>query len=117
MELRSSVGELPVYPVTYQGPGSRRQTPSVNDVVAKKRPIFAYERELRLVLSIEGSEESSEAPGLGIDWNPEKHLQSIRVHPDADASFMETGSATVETYAPSSKDRVVWPAMTEHPPS
>jgi hypothetical protein len=48
-KLRQSVGELPVYKVTYDIPGSRGQTPDLIDLVTKKRPMFAYEREARIV--------------------------------------------------------------------
>ena len=40
-KLQASVGNLPVLRVSYEIPGSRRQTPTRLDLVTKKRPMFA----------------------------------------------------------------------------
>src|SRR5207302_9017444 len=117
--LRESVGGLPVRRVTYETPGSRRQTPTHSDLVTKKRPMFAYEHEVRVVLF---TDEKDEAPneyeplGHCLEWDPERIVESIRVHPEADPSFMETVAATVEHYAPALKGRVEWSAMNAPPP-
>ena len=99
IKLKNSVGNLPVYRVTYQVPGSIKQTPSLSDLVAKKRPMFAYEQEVRVVLFVE-SDDGAETLGQGDAWDPEKIVESVRVHPEADDSFMETVKAAVEHYAP-----------------
>jgi hypothetical protein len=52
-KLRASVANLPALEVTYETPGSRKQTPTRLDLVTKKRPMFAYEQEVRIVLSTE----------------------------------------------------------------
>ena len=39
------------------------------------------------------------------------NVESIRVHPEADAAFMETVKAVVEQYAPTLIDRVAWSDM------
>jgi hypothetical protein len=114
-KLKTSVGKLPVYRVTYQVPGSIKQTPALSDLVAKKRPMFEYEREVRVVLFVE-SHDGEEALGQGVAWDPEKIVESVRVHPEADDSFMETVKAAVEHYAPVLKGRVVRSAMNERPP-
>jgi len=115
--LRESVGDLRVYRVTYETPGSRKQTPTLPDLVAKKRPMFAYEQEVRVVLSTDGgADPDHEALGHGLEWDPEKTVEWIRVHPEADYSFMETVTAAVELYAPALKDRVAWSTMNERPP-
>ena len=113
--LRESVGDLPVYRVTYEIPGSRKQTPMLPDLVAKKRPMFAYEQEVRVVLATDG-EDDAEILGHPLEWDPEKHVESIRVHPEADNSFMETVSAAVEQYAPALKGQIAWSAMNAGPP-
>ena len=118
-KLKASVRGLPVYRVTYEIPGSRKQTPSLPDLVAKKRPMFAYEQEVRVVLSTDGKGEADpeqETLGHTLEWDPEKSLESIRVHPEADYSFMETVTAAVEVWAPALKDRVDWSAMSARPP-
>ena len=114
-KLRESVGSLPVYRVTYQIPGSKRQTPTLPDLVAKKRPMFAYEQEVRVVLSTNGKDEI-EVLGHCLEWDPEKNVEFIQVHPEADNSFMQTVTAAVEHYAPALSGRVGWSAMKARPP-
>jgi hypothetical protein len=46
--------------------------------------------------------------GLTIDWDPEKHVESVRVHPEADDSFMESVTAVVGTYASVLKASIAW---------
>jgi hypothetical protein len=111
-KLRESVGNLPLLKVTYEQPGARARTPTKIDLVTKKRPMFAYEHEIRIVLA-DGQPESF---GHRLDWPVENIVESIRVHPDADQSFMETVTASVARYAPALKDRVAWSAMNARPP-
>jgi hypothetical protein len=54
--------------------------------------------------------------GHALDWDPEKNLEQIRIHPEADNSFMETVAGLVELYAPALKDRVAWSEMNARPP-
>lgn len=116
-KLQQSVGELPVYKVTYGIPGSRRQTPNLIDLVTKKRPMFAYEQEVRIVRHAPGEHSpDQEILGYALEWKPGTNLESIYIHPDADLSFKETVTATVTRYAPALKDSVVWSAMKEPPP-
>ena len=82
--------------VSYENPGSNKRTPTLEDLVTKKRPMFEYEHEFR-IWQVES--EVSEAPGLPIDWHPEEHIVSIRVHPEADDSFKQTVRAAVADYA------------------
>jgi len=81
--------------------------------------MFAYEQELRIVLS-EVDEEHAWGDGATIarviEWDPETYIQSIRVHPEADESFMEVVSATVANYAPALKGSVAWSDMNARPP-
>ena len=117
--LTESVGGLPLYRVTYEIPGSSNQTPTLPDLVAKKRPMFAYEQEVRVVLSTDwkdGAHPDRDTLGHALEWDPEKSVELIRVHPEADYSFMETVTAAVEHYAPALKDRVAWSAMNARPP-
>lgn len=113
--LRQSVGGLPVYQMDYGAPGTRRQTPTRLDLVTKKRPMFKHEREVRIVLEVD---EKVEEPLLGrcLDWDAENNAELIRVHPEADFSFMETVRAVVEHYAPALRERVAWSAMKAPPP-
>lgn len=115
-KLQASVGGLPVYRVTYAIPGSRKQTPTRNDLMTKKRPMFAYEQEVRIVRFIDKERPEPETVGCGLEWDLENCVESIRVHPEADHSFMDTVTATVECYAPTLKDQVAWSAMNARPP-
>ena len=115
--LRQSVGRLPVYKVAYEMPGMRKQTPTLVDLVTKKRPMFAYEQEVRVVRdATKEPDPEGEVLGHVIEWSPELILQSVFIHPEADFSFMETVTAAVAHYAPLLKDNVVWSAMRESPP-
>jgi hypothetical protein len=99
--------------VSYENPGSNQKTPTLGDLVTKKRPMFEYEHEFRIWKT---DTEASEAPGLPIGWHPEEHLVSIRVHPEADDSFKQTVVAAVAHYAPALRDRVLWSDMRDPPP-
>lgn len=99
--------------VSYENPGSNKRTPTLEDLVTKKRPMFEYEHEFRI---LQTEQRAVEVPGLPIDWHPEEHLVRIRVHPEADASFMQTVAAAVADYAPDLKDCVVWSDMRAPPP-
>ena len=115
-QLQTSVGDLPVHRVTYATPGSTKRTPTLDDLATKKRPMFAYEQEVRIIHLIDEDGPAPPPVGFGLPWDCEKHVESICVHPEADQSFMDTVTASVETYAPLLKDRVVWSAMNAQPP-
>ena len=114
-KLRKSASDLSLHRIDYGVPGSKRQTPTRLDLVTKKRPMFEYENEVRIVQAIEGDAEAG-VLGHPIDWDPEKWIELISVHPEADSSFMETVTGAVADYAPALKDRVQWSAMREVPP-
>jgi hypothetical protein len=93
-------------------------TPTLHELVAKKRPMFAYEREVRLVQSEFRDDESPDQDTLGIPlhWEPEDNLECIRIHSEADYSFFKTVIGIVERYAPPLKGCAEWSAMREGPP-
>lgn len=118
--LRNSVVALPVHRITYDTPGSKKQTPTLIDFATRKRRMFAYEQEVRIVQISDRADAAApeeEVFGRCLEWDPEMHIEFIWVHPDADPSFMETVSAAVEQYVPALKDRVEWSAMREEPPA
>lgn len=115
-KLQMSVGDLPVHQVTYAVPGNRKQTPTHIDLVTKKRPMFAYEHEVRIIRFINEGHPEPATVGYGLPWELDKYVESICVHPEADHSFMDTVTATVECYAPMLKDKVAWSAMNARPP-
>ncbi len=114
-KLNFSVGDLPAFRVTYLTPGSSKRTPTLADLATTKRPMFAYEQEVR-ILHLVDDDAPTFPVGFGLPWDCEQHVETICVHPEADQSFMDTVIATVATYAPSLKDKVVWSAMNALPP-
>jgi hypothetical protein len=62
--------------------------------------MFAYEQEVRVVKDATSEVLKQELLGYPLDWNPETIVESIRVHPETDFSFMETVTETVGHYAP-----------------
>ena len=118
--LRNSAAPLPVLPIEYGAPGSKRQTPTPIDLATQKRRTFAYEQEVRIVQTYIGDDATAppdEALGRCLEWEPETYIDSIWVHPDAAPSFMETVAATVKQYAPILEDRIEWSAMRGRPPA
>jgi hypothetical protein len=97
--LRDSVHPVSLHRVIYQAPGIDRRTPTRSDLITKKRRMFAYENEIRVV-----HECDVEATGYSLAWNPEKNVETIHVHPGADNSFMDTVARTVTYYAPALKE-------------
>lgn len=118
-KLHDSACGVPIFPVIYETPGSHRRTPQLIELATRKRPMFAYEQEIRLVHVAE----PDKAETLGVrdfgrclDWSLEDHADGVRVHPLADASFMEAVTSEVEHHAPGLRDRVEWSAMRDPPP-
>jgi len=114
--LQASVGSKPLLKVTYETPGTSKRTPDCLDLATKKRPMFEYEREVRVVDWQSGVHREPEIVGYGLEWDPEKNLGSIRVHPEANESFIQTVVAVVDHYAPALNNRVARSDMSERPP-
>ena len=87
------------------------------DLVTKKQPWYVYEQEVRVVRHVAASKAGTlvDPPGHGLDWDPERILESTRVHPDADDSFMERVRAAVEEYPPVLTRHVKWSEMRTRP--
>jgi hypothetical protein len=120
--LRESL-PLPVLEVEYGPHGSDGTSPDVRRLVAQKRPMFAYEREVRIVL--EKNLDDAQHPerrtvGAGIPWDPGQHLERVWVHPEAPFWFIETVTETVQRLAPALSDQghvlVCWSQMNLRPP-
>jgi hypothetical protein len=87
-----------------------------DDLITKKRPMFEYEHEFRIVHIWEEANPDDTVAGYALEWHPEQWVQSIRVHPEEDEAFAETVAKVVEQYAPLLKDRIQWSSITEPPP-
>jgi len=114
-KLHFSAGDLPTFQVQYVTPGSSKKTPTLADLATSKRPMFAYEHEVR-ILHVCDDDAPTFPAGFGQPWNPEQYVESIWVHPEADQAFMDTVTATVATYAPTLNEKVAWSAMNAKPP-
>ena len=114
-KLNSIRGQYSLHPVTYPIPGSNIKTPTHTDLVTKKRPMFKYEEEVRIVYFDENDEiEATNSVQLKFDF--EQDIESVRVHPQADSVFFETVHSIVETYTPNFKGKVAWSDMKLNPP-
>ncbi|MGO9594615.1 MAG: hypothetical protein ACLQFT_03635 [Steroidobacteraceae bacterium] len=99
----------------YEIPGGHRRTPTREDLITQKRPVFAYEHEYRLILVASATPDEA-VRGIELKWDPERWVDSIRIHPEADKAFTEAVVRVVEHYAPALK-RVIQPSvMVEKPP-
>ena len=122
-KLKQSVRPLEVLQVSYGEHGTDGVTPDVTKLVTQKRPMFAYEQEVRVVLIKDLSDHKNPDRttfGVGIDWDPELHLENIFVHPEAPFWFMETVTETVRQLAPGLSHNgtplVPWSKMNSSPP-
>jgi hypothetical protein len=98
--LRRSV-PFPVVEVSYE---QGDQAPDIRRLVVQKRPMFAYEQEVRIILQADYTDlnhPERETIGVHIDWDPEQHLEGICVHPEGQYWFLETVTEAVRTLAPS----------------
>ncbi len=108
-------GQYSLHPVTYPIPGSNKKTPTHNDLITKKRPMFKYEEEIRIV-HFDENDEIDKTSGLKLEFDFEKLIDSVRIHPQADSVFFETVQSIVEKYAPDFQGKVRWSDMKLDPP-
>jgi hypothetical protein len=71
--------------------------PYLVDLGVRKRPMFEYEHEVRVVHHRTGEPQPL---GHGFPWEPEAVLESVYLHPASDESFAECVSRLVEAHAP-----------------
>lgn len=108
-------GSCSLLPVTYPVPGSNKKTPTHPDLVTKKRPMFSYEEEVRIV-HFDETNDLGAKDGIPLKFDFEKSIESVRVHPQADESFFNTVQNIVSTYAPGFIGKVKWSEMKLGPP-
>lgn len=115
VKLQASVGDLPIYEVTYGMPAAAKRAPRLEELATSKRPMFAYEHEVRII-HVADSDAPTEPVGFGLPWDPEQTIESIRVYPGAGVWFMDAVKAIVGAYAPSLTRAVAWSDMNANPP-
>jgi hypothetical protein len=113
---------LPVEEVVYGPHGVDGAAPEAHRLVTQKRPMFAYENEVRIIFVHDfGDLDDRPTIGAGVDWDPEKHLECVWIHPEAQYWFMETVTEAVRRLAPSlctdgGYPKVWWSKMQSPPP-
>jgi hypothetical protein len=120
--LKESTG-FPIVEVSY-GPYEANGTlPGMLNLVTQKRPMYAYEKEVRIIVITDLSDikhPEYKTIGVGLRWDPESHLENIWVHPEAQSWFIETVKETVQQFAPKlcedGMPRVYWSLMRSRPP-
>ena len=108
-------GQYSLHPVTYQEPGSNNSTPTNSDLATKKRPVFSYEEEVRIIY-FDKNNETGATDGVRLEFDFDNLIESVVVHPEADTSFFGTVKTIVDTYAPNFAGRVEWSDMKLSPP-
>ena len=105
------------YAVTYDEPGTEIRTPSATGLATRKRLMFQYEHEVRAIINdATGLPVTQHEFGCTCDFDVEKLISSIAVHPEADSTLMDAVIRAVRDYAPSLSDKVAWSKMREPPP-
>jgi hypothetical protein len=120
--LRKSI-KYPILEVSYEIPKTDNVIKDVLELVTQKRPIFAYEQEVRIVIVnefIDPENNSRKTIGVHVDWDPELYIENIWVHPDASFWFMKTVMETVRQLAPrlstDGNPNVWWSTINSSPP-
>jgi hypothetical protein len=116
--LHQAFGNVKLYVVTYDEPGTVLRTPTAMDLATKKRLMFDYEREVRAIATVDTSDPKLGKGEFGFtyDIDPEKLIRTIALHPEADSTLMDAVMRAVDDYAPKLRDKVAWSAMREPPP-
>jgi hypothetical protein len=102
--LKKSVELIDVLEVAYGPQNTEGAEVNAIKLATQKRPMFEYEHEVRIVLMQDYSYLDNNPDrkwfGTGIYWDPEVHIESIRLHPKAEAWFMQAVTKTVLRLAP-----------------
>jgi hypothetical protein len=116
--LSQLAGNLMLLPVDYTGYQTQPRTPNHKNVAGRKRQMFHYENEVRIIARADTPNPSLSKGEFGcqLRFDPASLFESIVVHPEADGSFHEAVFAAVDTYASDVRDLVRWSDMREPPP-
>ena len=114
-KLNKIKGAHSLHPVTYPIPGSNQSTPNHTDLVTKKRPMFSYEDEVRIIHYDKNNEDKG-VKGIQLEFDFENLIESVRVHPEADESFFYTVENIIQNYAKNYSGNIAWSGMKLKPP-
>ena len=116
--LEKSVAPLDVLEVTCN-PHELDNILNPYKLATQKRPMFAYEQEVRVVLhqNLTDPEHPDRITyGTGIPWNLEEHIENIWIHPEAQHWFAETVTQIVSHLSPKLAHQVWYSKMNTSPP-
>ena len=116
--LKKSVGPLPVLEVFYS-PKTSDNVFDLYELAAQKRPMFAYEQEVRVVLVQDLDDHQNPDRitfGTGLSWDPEKHIENIWLHPRTQHWFAESVTEIARLLAPTLSRHVGYSQMSSSPP-
>ncbi|MBV8891960.1 MAG: hypothetical protein JO266_08335, partial [Acidobacteria bacterium] len=117
-KLSQLANGLRLVEVDYTGYDGKVRTPQLEEVSIRKRHMFEYENEVRIIAHDDTVSTTLIRGEFGyqLPFDPVALIEAVVVHPEADKSFYEVVVQAVETYAPGIKDRVRWSSMKEGPP-
>jgi hypothetical protein len=118
LKLSEVADNLRIGEIVYGHNASKIRTPQLEKVVLRKRQMFEYENEVRIIAHNDTSNPSLIKGEFGFQllFDPERSLDTVVVHPEADQSFMDVVVSAVDKYSQPLRDRVVWSTMKERPP-
>jgi hypothetical protein len=117
-KLRKLAGGMRLVEVDYTGYDTKVRAPQLEKVSIRKRHMFEYEHEVRII----GHDDTLDPAlvkgefGFQLPFDPASLIDAVVVHPEADESFNEVVIHAVDTYASAIRDRVRWSSMKEAPP-
>jgi hypothetical protein len=117
-KLSQLAHNLHLVEVDYTGYDGKVRTPQLEKVSIRKRHMFEYENEVRIVAHDDTVNANliRDEFGYRLPFDPATLVEAVVVHPEADESFYDVVVQAVDTYAPAIKDRVRWSSMKEAPP-
>lgn len=97
----------------------RVRTPNITKVSMRKRQMYDYEQEVRIIAQQDTPNPNliKEESGFRLGFEPADFIDVIVVHPEADDSFNQVVVGIVDTYAPELRNDVRWSVMREQPPA
>jgi hypothetical protein len=117
-DLKHEFQNIPLYDIRYESPGRKKSIPVKLDLATIKRPMFSYENEVRFIAEADHNNPNLNKGEFGFEYGiePERFIEKIVVHPQADESFRETVMLLVDGLAPTLGNKVEWSEMHEKPP-
>jgi hypothetical protein len=116
-KLNAVTEDLRVAQVVYSSLAQYRD-PELERVVLRKRRMYEYENEVRIIAHHDTPSLTLIKGELGfrLPFDPGRDLDWVFVHPESDQSFMDVVLSAVDHYSPTLRGQVVPSRMKELPP-